>query len=75
MEFLSQEFGDTDKIRQLVSSVKGLKLSVTPEEIAKLAEDIKEALASLTGVDEILQETQERLNTANNLKERAEQAR
>ena len=75
MEFLSQEFGDTDRIRQLVSSVKELKLSVTPEEIAKLAEDIKEALASLTGVDEILQETEERLNTANNLKERAEQAR
>ena len=75
MDFLSQEFGDTDRIRQLVSSVKELKLSLTPEEIAKLAEDIKLALASLTGVDEIIQETEERLNTANNLKERAEQAR
>ena len=75
MKFLNQEFGDTDRIRQLVSSVKELKLSVTPEEIAKLAKDIKVALASLTGVDEILQETEERLKTANNLKERAEQAR
>lgn len=75
MDFLSQEFGNTDRIRQLVESVKELKLSVTQEEIAKLAEDIKEALASLTGIDEILQGTEERLNTANNLKERAEQAR
>jgi len=75
LDFLNQEFGDTDRIRKLVNSVKELKLSVTPEEIAKLAEDIKKALASLTGIDEILQETEERLNTANNLKERAEQAR
>lgn len=75
MDFLSQEFGNTDRIRQLVESVKKLKLSVTQEEIAKLAEDIKKALASLTGIDEILQGTEERLNTANNLKERAEQAR
>lgn len=75
MDFLSQEFGNTDRIRQLVESVKKLKLSVTQEEIAKLAEDIKKALASLTGIDEILQGTEERLNTANNLRERAEQAR
>lgn len=75
LDFLNQEFGDTDRIRKLVNSVKELKLSVTPEEIAKLAEDTKKALASLTGIDEILQETEERLNTANNLKERAEQAR
>lgn len=75
LDFLSKEFGDTDRIRQIADNVKKLKLSVSPEEIAKLAEDIKEALASLTGIDEILQETEERLNKANNLKERAEQAR
>lgn len=58
-----------------MSRVKDLKLSVTREEIAKLANDIKKALASLTGIDDILQETEERLNSVNNLKERAEQAR
>ena len=75
LEFLKREFGNTDEIRELVSRVKDLKLSVTREEIAKLANDIKKALASLTGIDDILQETEERLNSVNNLKERAEQAR
>lgn len=75
LEFLNREFGNTDEIRELVSRVKDLKLSVTREEIAKLANDIKKALSSLTGIDDILQETEERLNSVNNLKERAEQAR
>ena len=75
LEFLNREFGNTGEIRELVSRVKDLKLSVTREEIAKLANDIKKALASLTGIDDILQETEERLNSVNNLKERAEQAR
>ena len=75
LDFLSQEFGDTDKVQEIADSVKKLKLSVTPEEIAKLAEDIKKALSSLTGIEDILQETGERLNTANDLKERAEKAR
>ena len=75
MEFLSRTFGNTDQIRQLVTAVKNLKLSVTREEISKLAEDIRKALAALTGIDDILQETEERLNAVNNLKERAEQAR
>ena len=75
LEFLNREFGNTDEIRELVSRVKDLKLSVTRDEIAKLANDIKKALASLTGIDDILQETEERLNSVNNLKERAEQAR
>lgn len=75
LKFLSQDFGNTDQVRELVNTVKQLKLSVTPEEIAKLAEDIKKALESLTGIDDILDETEERLNTANNLKERAENAR
>lgn len=72
LEFLNREFGNTDEIRELVSRVKDLKLSVTREEIAKLANDIKKALASLTGIDDILQETEERLNSVNNLKERAD---
>lgn len=75
LEFLSRTFGNTDQIRQLVTAVKNLKLSVTREEISKLAEDIRKALAALTGIDDILQETEERLNAVNNLKERAEQAR
>lgn len=75
MDFLDQTFGDTSKVREIADSVKQLKLSVSPEEIAKLAEDIKAALASLTGIDDILEETEERLNNANNLKERAEDAR
>lgn len=75
LDFLNQTFGDTDKLQELADSVKKLKLSVTPEEIAKLAEDIKKALNSLTGIDDILEETEERLNTASDLKERAENAR
>lgn len=75
LEFLSKEFGDTDIIRKVANGVKQMKLSVTPEEIEKLAEDIKLALGSLTGIDEILEETKERLSKANNLKERAEKAR
>jgi len=75
LDFLNQTFGDTDKVQELADSLKKLKLSVTPEEIAKLAEDIKKALNSLTGIDDILEETEERLNTASDLKERAENAR
>ena len=75
LDFLSQMFGDTDEVQELADSVKKLKLSVSPEEIAKLAEDIKKALDSLTGIDDILEDTEERLNTANDLKERAEKAR
>lgn len=68
-------FGDTDKVQEVADSVKKLKLSVTPEEVAKLAEDIKKALNSLTGIDDILEETKERLNIADDLKGRAEKAR
>lgn len=75
LDFLSQMFGDTDKVQELADSVKKLKLSVTQEEIAQLAEDIREALSSLTGIEDILEDTEERLNTANDLKERAEKAR
>ena len=75
LDFLDQMFGDTDKVQKIADSVKKLKLSVTPEEIAKLAEDIKKALESLTGIEDILEDTEERLNTANVLKERAEKAR
>lgn len=75
LDFLDQMFGDTDEVQKIADSVKKLKLSVSPEEIAKLAEDIKKALNSLTGIDDILEETEERLNTANDLKERAEKAR
>jgi len=75
LDFLSQVFGDTDKVQEIADSVKKLKLSVTPEEITKLAEDITKALNSLTGIDDILEETEQRLNKANDLKERAEKAR
>lgn len=75
LDFLSQVFGDTDEVQEIADSVKKLKLSVTPEEVAKLAEDIAKALNSLTGIDDILEETEERLNKANDLKERAEKAR
>lgn len=75
LDFLDKEFGDTDIIRKIADGVKQMKLSVTPEEIEKLAEDIKLALSSLTGIDEILEETTERLDKANDLKERAEKAR
>ena len=75
LDFLSQMFGDTDKVQEVADSVKKLKLSVTPEEVAKLAEDIKKALNSLTGIDDILEETEERLNIADDLKGRAEKAR
>ena len=75
LDFLSQTFGDTNKVQELADSVKKLKLSVTPEEIAKLAEDIKKALSSLTGIDDILEETGERLNTASDVKERAKKSR
>ena len=67
--------GDTNRVQQIADSVKKLQLSVTPEEITKLAANITAALNSITGVDEILQESQERLDKANDLKERAEQAR
>lgn len=75
LDFLDMEFGDTDIVRKIADGVKQMKLSVTPEEIEKLAEDIKLALSSLTGIDEILEETTERLDKANDLKERAEKAR
>ena len=68
-------FDDPDKVQELADSVKKLKLSVTQEEIAQLAEDIRKAVNSLTGIDDILEDTEERLNTANDLKERAEKAR
>ena len=73
--FLAQEFPDPDGIRRLVENVKGLTLSVTPEEINKLSADIQQALSVLTGIDEILESTAQNLTEAMDLRERAEQAR
>jgi hypothetical protein len=52
-----------------------MSLSVGPEQIKKLAVDIKKALDSLTGIDEILENTRRNLSRADDLKSRAEQAR
>ena len=73
--FLAQEFPDPDGIRRLVENVKGLTLSVTPQEINKLSADIQQALSVLTGIDEILESTAQNLTEAMDLRERAEQAR
>ena len=75
LEFLEREFGNPEEIRRVANLVLGLTLSVTPEEVEKLAEDIRKALASLTDIDFILETTKGDLETANGLKERAMNAR
>ncbi|EDO39502.1 predicted protein [Nematostella vectensis] len=75
LEFLAQPFPDIDMSRMLANKVLNMTLSVSPDQITKLAQDIREAWKSLTGVDEILEKTKQNLTRAEDLKRRAEEAR
>lgn len=66
---------DTSNARQNVEKILNMSLSVGPEQIQTLAEDIKKALKSIKGIDEILEQTKGNLSRADDLKSRAEKAR
>ena len=66
---------DPKDISKLVEIVLDKKLSVTPEEIKELAQQIEDALRNLKNVDQILKDTQEDKLNAQKLKEEAERAR
>ena len=75
MDFLARKYPDPKKIEDLAERVKNLSLSVTPEEIKKLSADIADALNTLTGIDEIIENTARNLTEARNLQKEAEEAR
>ena len=52
-----------------------MKISLTPTQIQDLANQINETIRGLTDIDNILDATRDDLNKANNLKDRADDAK
>ncbi|XP_040262985.1 laminin subunit beta-2 isoform X2 [Bufo bufo] len=78
-DFLNQEGADPDSIEMVASRVLDLSIPATPQQIQRLAEEIKERVSALANVDAILDHTaadvrraEQLLNEAKRAKNRAE---
>ena len=60
---------------QVAEEVLAMKISLTPEQIQDLARQINDTIRGLTDIDNILDATRDDLNKANDLKDRADQAK
>jgi len=70
-DFLNKDFKHPNLSKTLAMETLTLNISLTPEEVKELANQIRFAVNNLTGVDEILNATQTDLLTAEGLKEEA----
>lgn len=52
-----------------------MKISLQPQEIMDLAHEINDTIATLTNIDEILDDTHNNVEMAKNLKKRADKAK
>ena len=59
----------------MAEEVLAMKISLTPEQIQDLANQINDTIRGLTDIDNILDATRDDLNKANDLKERADNAK
>ncbi|XP_075687829.1 laminin subunit beta-2-like isoform X2 [Rhinoderma darwinii] len=78
-DFLNQEGADPDSIEMVASRVLDLSIPATPQQIQRLAEEIKKRVSALSNVDAILDHTaadvrkaEQLLNEAKRAKNRAE---
>jgi hypothetical protein len=60
---------------QIAEEVLAMTISLTPEEIIKLAQQINQTIQGLQNIDAILNATSDDLSKAQKLKERAENAK
>lgn len=62
-------------MRTLAEDILKMEISLTPEEIRELSQEIQENLAKLQNIDSILAETRGNLTAAQSLKDAAEMAK
>lgn len=60
---------------KFAEEVLAMTISLTPAEILDLAKQITSTIQSLTNIDAILDDTRDNLNTVNDLKRRADDAK
>ncbi|XP_076350667.1 laminin subunit beta-1-like isoform X2 [Tachypleus tridentatus] len=73
--FLVAQGSRPAEIRVLAEECLGLKISLQPDQITKLAQQINDTIKSLTDIDAILSATKGGLSLARGLKERADEAK
>ena len=73
--FLSEEASRPSEIRTMAEECLALEISLKPEQIQELAQQINLTIAGLTDITRILMETAGDLAKANTLKERADRAK
>lgn len=73
--FLSEEASRPSEIRTMAEECLALEISLKPEQIQDLAQQINLTIAGLTDITRILMETAGDLAKANTLKERADRAK
>lgn len=74
-KFLGEEASRPSEIRTMAEECLALEISLKPEQIQELAQQINETIAGLTDITRILMETAGDLAKANTLKERADRAK
>lgn len=72
--FLSNDKAKPENIRKLAEETLAISISLTPEQIRDLAAQINATVKGLTDIEKILNETNDDLNRARRLKERADKA-
>ena len=73
--YLDEERATPQQVRELAQEVLNTTISLTPEEIRALGEQIRSNLTKLENVDAIITETQADLSMARELKTKADGAR
>uniref|UniRef100_A0A0N5AN25 Laminin subunit beta-1 n=1 Tax=Syphacia muris TaxID=451379 RepID=A0A0N5AN25_9BILA len=73
-EFLSEDRSSPEQIRIRAEEVLNKKISLAPEQIQELANQIRDMLKNINNIDDILAETQGNKSIAANLQETAEAA-
>ena len=74
-KFLGEEASRPAEIRTMAEECLALQISLKPEQIQELAQQINETIAGLTDITKILMDTAGDLAKANTLKERADRAK
>ncbi|KAM3914862.1 laminin subunit beta-2 isoform 3-T3 [Leptodactylus fuscus] len=74
-DFLNQEGADPDSIETLASRVLDLSIPATPQQIQRLAEEIKDRVSALSNVDTILDHTAADVRRAEQLLNEAKRAK
>ncbi|XP_069142073.1 laminin subunit beta-1-like [Argopecten irradians] len=73
-DFLSPSTGTPEQIRQIAEEVLAMSISLNPEQIQALADEINKTIQGLQNIDVILDATSDDLNKAQKLKNQAEMA-